>query len=154
MISFWVEFQFSDLEDFSVIGTTVTLGVYGCRAYVVDINGSPIDGGGSWLSETTGQRLKFILECYQLSRYAEVDAPPDAQDMGDFLDWMDARRTYNYYRISDSNCLAFTEFAGRFVLPRPSPCVLASTIEPEPNDDDATDSVTITLLESALYEGA
>lgn len=152
-IKFWVEFQFADVEDFSVIGTTLTLGVYACRPYPVDVSGAPIEGGGSWLTETTNQRLKFKIECYEFDRFAVVDVPPDAQDMGNYLDFMDARRTYNYYRISDSNCLAFTEFGARFTLPRPYPCVLASTIELEPNDDNATDLITIELLESALYQG-
>ena len=152
-IKFYVTLQFSNVDDFSVIAETVTLGVYACRAYPVKIGDPTTEGGGAVLLSNRRQRLKFILEVFQLTREPAVDAPPTDQDYGDYLEFMRCDRLYNYLRISASNCLAFVNYPTTFPLPRPVPAVVSGTIEPEPNDEEASDYVTIELLESEPYEG-
>jgi hypothetical protein len=152
-IKFWITFEFADARDFSGTTTTITLGVYGCPVYPVDV-ADAAEGGGNALVDSRLQRLKFVPSIYALSRFANDDVPPDGQDWGTYAAFTALRRTHYYFRIYDSNCLRFVQFPDEYALPRPAPCVMGSRIEPDGSDDDAADYVTMELLEDQLYTGS
>lgn len=73
-------------------------------------------GGGGYLMRKPLMRGDVLVHFWYFSTVAEA-AYPDGQDEADLRELQRKFAVYDFYRITASNCLAFTEFASLNPLP-------------------------------------